>query len=81
MLDEDLDAFLEWQANQSLLCSGCGHYLDDTTDENVHPSAFITDVIVCKACASKERRTRTDTKDGKRPAFGAKYRVRNRSKD
>jgi hypothetical protein len=81
VLDEDLDALLEWQFNQSLICSGCGHYLDETTDPDTHPSAFITEKVTCMACASKERQGRHDTKGSNRLAPGVKYRVRNRAKD
>lgn len=80
VLDEDLDGFLEWQTNQALTCSGCGHYLDETTDPDVHPSAFTVEKIECNACAAKERTQRADNKGDKRPAPGMKYRVINRSK-
>jgi hypothetical protein len=79
--NEDLDAFLEWQTNQSLICSGCGHYLDESMDPDTHPSAFSVEIVECMACAAKERRTRADNTGDKRPPPGAKYRVRNQAKE
>jgi hypothetical protein len=62
-------------------CSGCGHYLDETTDPETHPSAFLAETVTCMACAALERRSRADHKGDRRPAPGSRYRVRNRSKD
>lgn len=70
---------LEWQREQSLLCS-CGHPIDETTVADEAP-AWIAEPIVCNACAARERRSKADNDGESRPAPGTKYRTRNRLHD
>lgn len=77
--DEDIAAALDWQHEQSLLCSGCGHPADETLDDEIR-AAWITEKRTCWACASKERTQANDSKKGARP-HGVKYVPRNRAKE
>jgi hypothetical protein len=78
--DEDIDAHLDWQYQQDLICQGCGHPIDESHDEDIR-AAWVAERRVCWGCAAKERTQRGDNSGDKRPGPGTKYVVRNRMND
>lgn len=77
--EDDMDAALDWLAADSLRCSGCGHYLDETTDPETPPNAWTAEIVVCRACEAAERKTSAAREKGGVPP-GARYRTYDRSK-
>lgn len=61
--DEDMDAALEWQAEQALKCAGCGGFTDETTAVG-RDDDFDADVFVCHRCAAGDRAQRAYQNDG-----------------
>jgi hypothetical protein len=62
-LPDDMEAVREWQREQSLICSGCGHPRDETMDKrNQH--AYKTSAYRCFACESKEKAARRAAEKG-----------------
>jgi hypothetical protein len=53
-LEDDLEALLEWQREQALVCPGCGLPGDETLDKD---SAFSyrARVLRCHGCAARDR--------------------------
>lgn len=78
-MDDDLDAALTYDYEQSLLCQ-CGNPFDESSDDTFR-AAWIAERKVCWACSARDRTAEIDRKDGKRPPHGTKYLVRNRAKD
>lgn len=54
-LPEDLEAVLEWQQEQDLLCPGCGQPRDETMDPELQ-NAYRARALRCHACAAKARK-------------------------
>lgn len=50
---EDQAVALVWQEEQAMRCPGCGHPLDETTDDR-HVTAWHAQAVVCHACAAKD---------------------------
>lgn len=48
-LPDDVDLALEWQAEQALICPGCGHPLDETTAADSE-DAYDVREIRCWGC-------------------------------
>ena len=78
--EDDIDAALDYQHEQNLICDGCGHPVDESHDDE-HRVAWITERVTCWACASAERTRQQDNKAGKQAPHGTKYATRNRAKD
>lgn len=49
---------LAWQLEQALICPGCGHPLDETTDPEAE-GAYSADKVRCHACHAKGMRAET----------------------
>lgn len=74
-LPDDLQAALEWQAEQAGKCSGCGQNLDDTTGE-VNFDKWNAEGITCDACRAISRTAHTAAgRDDLDPLAGKRYRV------
>jgi hypothetical protein len=52
-LENDIEAVLEYQREQDLLCPGCGNPMDQTMDPEAQGKA-IAHAIRCHYCAEKE---------------------------
>lgn len=70
---------MDRQAQRALICQGCGHFIDESHDDDIK-SAWIAEKQTCWGCAAKERDERASNEDGKRQAPGTKRTVRNRAK-
>ena len=75
-LDDDIEAALGWDVEQNLICSGCGHPLDETTEDRDR-AAWVAEPVTCWSCASRDRVEQAQK--GARPP-GVRYRTRNRAK-
>lgn len=53
-LPEDVDLALEWQAEQNMLCRGCGHPLDETTEADAE-DAYDVHEVRCWGCAPAQQ--------------------------
>lgn len=51
----DLRAALDWQAEQNLICSGCGHYRDETMVHEEDAPFYDVVSLACHACAARDR--------------------------
>jgi hypothetical protein len=74
--DDDLDAALSWQTEDDMRCTGCGHPVDETYDDE-QAAAWVTEQVICWSCASRDRLL----KNTKGAPDGARYRTRNRAHD
>lgn len=54
-LDEDIQAVLEWQREQRLICDGCGLPRDETWDPDME-NGYTAKAWTCHACAARERK-------------------------
>lgn len=52
--EDDMRAALEWQAEQAMMCGGCGRPTDETMDPE-RADAYDARVVVCHACAAADR--------------------------
>lgn len=55
--DDDMEAALEWQAEQAVKCGGCGRPTDETTDP-ANQDAYDARIVACHACAARDRTQR-----------------------
>jgi hypothetical protein len=52
--EDDMQAALNWRHERSLICSGCGFPLEETTAVG-REDAYEAEMIACHACAAAER--------------------------
>ena len=60
-----------WHLEQKLICSGCGHFIDETMD---HDSTWVAEAITCEACAARERDEEEWSESDAKP-YGVRYLV------
>jgi len=75
-LPDDVEAALEWQAEQARLCSGCGHSLDETMGPDQFDKWNAEKTGACDACRAIDRAARILAgNDNLDPTTGVRFRV------
>jgi hypothetical protein len=71
--EDDMQAALNWRHERSLICSGCGFPLEETTAVG-REDAYEAEMIACHACAAAERAERV-YREGNGDMAGIRRRV------
>jgi hypothetical protein len=73
--DEDRDIVMAWQVEQALICSGCGHPIDESHDP-ANEGHYEAEMLRCHACKAKGSAAHDFLEAQENKPHGAKWRVR-----